>query len=94
MAIKEIILPMLCETMNDGVIVEWMKAMGEPVKRGEALFSVETDKAVLEVEASAEGFLREILAPAGERVPVLAVIARLTDAPDEPLESANGRISE
>ncbi|HOU14915.1 MAG TPA: 2-oxo acid dehydrogenase subunit E2 [Anaerolineae bacterium] len=93
MAIKEIILPMLGETMNDGVIVEWLKAVGEPVMRGETLFSVETDKAVLEVEASADGFLREILTPAGERVPVLAVIARMTDTPDELLESANQQIS-
>lgn len=102
MAVKDVILPMLGETMNDGVIVEWMKAMGEPVKRGDVLFAVETDKAILEVEASADGFLREILTPAGERVPVLAVVARLTDTPDEPLgpatqqmsESANERISE
>jgi len=85
---------MLGETMNDGVIVEWLKAVGDPVERGEVLFSVETDKAVLEVEASAEGVLREILAPAGERVPVLAVIARLTDTPDEPLELANERMGE
>ncbi|MEJ5312020.1 MAG: dihydrolipoamide acetyltransferase family protein [Anaerolineae bacterium] len=102
MAVKDVILPMLGETMNDGVIVEWRKAMGEPVKRGEVLFAVETDKAILEVEASADGFLREILTPAGERVPVLAVVARLTDTPDEPLgpvgqrvgESAEQRISE
>ncbi|MBN2390230.1 MAG: 2-oxo acid dehydrogenase subunit E2 [Anaerolineae bacterium] len=93
MAVNEIILPMLGETMNDGVIVEWLKAVGEPVKRGDVLFSVETDKAVLEVEASAEGFLREILAPAGERVPVLAVIARMTDAVDEPLESATEQMA-
>lgn len=88
MAVKDVILPMLGETMNDGVIVEWMKAMGEPVKRGEVLFAVETDKAILEVEASVEGFLREILTPAGERVPVLAVVARLTDTMDEPLGPA------
>lgn len=88
MAVKDVILPMLGETMNDGVIVEWMKAMGEPVKRGDVLFAVETDKAILEVEASAEGFLREILTPAGERVPVLAVVARLTDTMDEPLGPA------
>jgi len=91
MAVKDVILPMLGETMNDGVIVEWMKAMGEEVKRGDVLFAVETDKAVLEVEASAEGFLREILTPAGERVPVLAVVARLTDTADEPLGAASER---
>ncbi|MGC9397477.1 MAG: dihydrolipoamide acetyltransferase family protein [Anaerolineae bacterium] len=94
MAVKDVILPMLGETMNDGVIVEWMKAMGEEVKRGDVLFAVETDKAILEVEASADGFLREILTPAGERVPVLAVVARLTDAPDEPLGAASGRMGE
>jgi len=88
MAVKDVILPMLGETMNEGVIVEWMKAMGEPVKRGDVLFAVETDKAILEVEASVEGFLREILTPAGERVPVLAVVARLTDTMDEPLGPA------
>lgn len=92
--VTEVILPMLGETMNDGVIVEWLKTVGEPVKRGEVLFSVETDKAVLEVEALAEGVLRKILAPAGERVPVLAVIALLTDTADEALESANEQISE
>lgn len=94
MAVKDVILPMLGETMNDGVIVEWRKAMGEPVKRGEVLFAVETDKAILEVEASAEGFLREILTPAGERVPVLAVVARITDTMDEPLGPAGQRVSE
>ncbi len=95
MAIKEIILPMLGETMNDGVIVEWLKSVGEPVKRGEPLFSVETDKAVLEVEAAADGYLREILAPAGTRMPVLAVIARMTDTADERMgESANQRTEE
>ncbi len=94
MAVKDVILPMLGETMNDGVIVEWMKAMGEPVKRGDVLFAVETDKAILEVEASAEGFLREILTPAGERVPVLAVVARITDTMDEPLGVATQQVSE
>jgi pyruvate dehydrogenase E2 component (dihydrolipoamide acetyltransferase) len=93
MAVKDVILPMLGETMNDGVIVEWMKAMGEPVKRGDVLFAVETDKAILEVEASADGFLREILTPAGERVPVLAVVARLTDTTDEPLGPADQRMA-
>lgn len=93
MAVKDVILPMLGETMNDGVIVEWMKAMGEPVKRGDVLFAVETDKAILEVEASADGFLREILTPAGERVPVLAVVARLTDTMGEPLGPAGQQVT-
>ena len=91
--VTEVILPMLGETMNDGLVVEWMKQVGDAVQRGDVLFAVETDKAVLEVEATAEGILRTIVAPAGERVPVLAVVALLTDTADEPLESANQQIS-
>ena len=47
------------------------------------MFSVESDKAVLEVEATAEGFLRKILVPAGDKVPVLTVVALITRTADE-----------
>jgi pyruvate dehydrogenase E2 component (dihydrolipoamide acetyltransferase) len=51
------------------------------------LFSVESDKAVLEVEATARGYLRQILVPAGETVPVLTPVALITREADEPLDS-------
>jgi len=93
--ITEIILPVLGETMNEGALVEWLKQEGEPVQRGEVLFTVESDKATLEVEAPASGFLREIRVPAGQTVPVLAVVGLITSTADEPIgESANQRISE
>ena len=93
--ITEIILPMLGETMNEGALVEWLKQEGEPVQRGEVLFTVESDKATLEVEAPASGFLREIRVPAGQTVPVLAVVGLITTTPDEQIsESANQQISE
>ena len=88
--VTEIILPMLGETMNEGALVEWLKNEGEPVQRGEVLFTVESDKATLEVEAPASGFLREIRVPAGQTVPVLAVVGLITTTADEPLsKSAN-----
>ncbi len=81
----EVILPVLGETVNECTIVEWYKREGEPVRRGEPLFSVESDKAVLDVEAVAEGFLRKILVPAGIQVPVLTVVALIARTAGEDL---------
>jgi hypothetical protein len=55
---KEVIMPKLALTMTKGTIVKWMKKEGEDVEKGEALFEVETDKIVNEIEASASGTLR------------------------------------
>jgi pyruvate dehydrogenase E2 component (dihydrolipoamide acetyltransferase) len=85
--ITEVILPKLGQTMEEGTIVEWLKREGEPVQRGEVLFMVETDKATLEVEAPARGFLRKTLVPVGETVPVLTVVALITRTADEDLSA-------
>jgi pyruvate dehydrogenase E2 component (dihydrolipoamide acetyltransferase) len=79
----EVILPKLGQTMEEGIIVEWLKAEGDPVQRGDVLFTTESDKATLEVEAPGRGFLRKILVPAGESVPVLAVVGLITRTADE-----------
>lgn len=47
----KVIMPLLGESMEEGVLVRWFKKEGEKVERGEPLFEVETDKAVLEVES-------------------------------------------
>ena len=85
--VTEVILPKLGQTMEEGTIVEWIKQEGEPVQRGEALFMVETDKATLEVEGTARGFLRKILVPVGETVPVLTVVALMTETADEDISA-------
>jgi pyruvate dehydrogenase E2 component (dihydrolipoamide acetyltransferase) len=85
--ITEVILPKLGQTMEHGTIVEWVKKENEEVKRGDTLFTVESDKAVLEVEATARGFLRKILVPEGENVPVLTVIALITREAGEDISS-------
>ena len=79
----EVILPKLGQTMEEGTIVEWFKQEGDEVKRGEVLFTVESDKATLESEAPARGLLRKILVPAGETVPVLTPVAIITKTADE-----------
>jgi pyruvate dehydrogenase E2 component (dihydrolipoamide acetyltransferase) len=85
--ITEVILPKLGQTMEEGAIVEWLKEEGDPVQRGDILFTVESDKAVLEVEAAAKGFLRRILVPAGQTVPVLTAVALITRQADEDISS-------
>jgi pyruvate dehydrogenase E2 component (dihydrolipoamide acetyltransferase) len=85
--VTEVILPKLGQTMEEGAIIEWIKKEGDTVARGDLLFTVESDKAVLEVEATAKGFLRKILVPEGQVVPVLAAVAIITRTADEDISS-------
>lgn len=85
--ITEIILPMMGETMNEGTIVEWMKGEGDAVQKGDVLFSIESDKATLEVESTASGYIRKIFVPAAKVVPVLSVVAIITKSADEDISS-------
>jgi len=65
---------------NEGVqlgISRWLVQEGQPVKRGQPLLEVETDKAVQEVESIATGVLQTILVTAGEKVPVGTPIATI-----------------
>lgn len=77
-----VILPALGMAQETGLIVRWLKAEGEAVKKGEALLEVETDKATVEIEAAADGILAAISATAGDEVPVGQVIAHIL-APGE-----------
>lgn len=89
----DVILPMLGETMNEGTIVSWSKNEGEAVRPGDVLYSVESDKATLEVEATAPGFLRKILAPAGSTVPVLSVVAYITATLEEVVSAPAAQVA-
>lgn len=74
----EILMPKLGLTMTQGTVMEWMKKVGDPVSKGEILFTVENDKAVVEVESPAEGVLEEILVSAGSSQEVGKPVAYLT----------------
>lgn len=71
---REVILPKLGQTMEEGTVVKWLKKEGDKVKEGDVLLEIQTDKAVLEVESFAEGTLLKQLAGEGDEVPVLEVI--------------------
>lgn len=83
--VTPIILPQLGDTMDEGTITRWFKREGEAVAKGEPLFEVLTDKANIEVEATASGYLRQVLAEENATVPTGRVIAYLATTLEEPL---------
>ncbi len=83
--ITEVVMPALGETMNEGRLVRWLKRQGDPVKKGEPIFEIETDKATIEVDALASGVLRQIAEGEGATVPVGRVVAYLAGSMDEPI---------
>ncbi|MHC4130697.1 MAG: dihydrolipoamide acetyltransferase family protein [Planctomycetota bacterium] len=67
---KEIRLPQLGQTMEEGTIIECMVQLGNEVKKGDVIFEIETDKATLEVESPAEGFVKHIFVEVDQTLPV------------------------
>ncbi len=61
----EILMPALSPTMSEGNLARWLKKEGDPVKSGDVLAEIETDKATMEFEATDEGTLGKILVPGG-----------------------------
>ena len=61
----DILMPALSPTMEEGKLAKWLKKEGDPVKPGDVLAEIETDKATMEVEAIDEGVLAKILVADG-----------------------------
>ncbi len=80
----EIILPALGMAQDTGKIVRWLKVAGEPVKEGEPVVEIETDKATVEIESHASGILADVTGAVGEDVPVGQVIAQVLAAGERP----------
>ncbi len=77
---NQITMPKLSDTMEEGKILRWLKHPGDPIRRGEPIAEVETDKADMVLEAFEDGVLEEIRLKEGESAPVGAVIALLASA--------------
>lgn len=67
---KDIRLPRLGESMEEGTIVNWLIKPGDTVKIGDVILEVETDKATIEMESHAGGVVKDILVDTGHTVPV------------------------
>ncbi len=87
--LSEVILPKFGR-MQEATVSEWFKKVGDPVRKGEALFALETDKASQEVEAEVSGVLREIKVPAGETVDVGTVVGLISSGTEAAPISAAG----
>jgi pyruvate dehydrogenase E2 component (dihydrolipoamide acetyltransferase) len=83
-----ITMPKLGLTMNSGSVQEWNKKVGDPVKKGELLYVVATDKLTVDVESPADGFLIAITVKEGEEVPVGASIGFIGAEGEQAAESA------
>src|SRR5678816_2338373 len=70
-----ILMPRLSDTMTEGVIAEWHKKVGDPVKKGDLLAEVETDKATMELESYKDGTLLHIGTDKGGKLQVNDLLA-------------------
>jgi len=91
---KEVRLPQLGQTMEEGTVVNCLVDVGDEVKKGDVIFEIETDKATLEMESPAEGFVKYVLAKTDETLPVGAPVlvlgAKDEDIPQSFVDSLTG----
>lgn len=73
----EVIMPKMGDAMEEGVLIKWLKAVGDEVAEGDALAEIETDKITLEMEAQESGFLTNVFVDEGATVPIGEVVATI-----------------
>src|SRR3989449_6150877 len=83
----KVFMEALSPTMEEGRLVKWLKREGDAVKSGETLAEVETDKAVMDLIARADGILRQVAVAEGQTVPVGSVVAVIV-APGETVSAS------
>src|SRR3979409_2706662 len=79
-----VVMPALEMAQETGKIISWIKKEGETITKGEPLLEVETDKAVVEIEATADGILAGIKSQEGDVVPVGVTIAWIVAPGEQP----------
>jgi pyruvate dehydrogenase E2 component (dihydrolipoamide acetyltransferase) len=75
----DVIMPRLSDTMEEGELTRWMKKVGDPVRKGDVLAEIETDKATMDLEAFDDGILEQLLVPDGTLVPIGQRVAVIGD---------------
>src|ERR1700753_2577913 len=83
----QVLMPALSPTMEKGNLAKWLKKEGETIKSGDVIAEIETDKATMEVEATDEGTLGQILVPEGTadvavNTPIATILADGESASD------------
>jgi 2-oxoglutarate dehydrogenase E2 component (dihydrolipoamide succinyltransferase) len=83
MALVDLVMPKMGESIMEATILKWNKKPGDPVKQDETVLEIATDKVDSEVPSTAAGTLQEILFKENDVVPIGSVIARIrTEAPE------------
>ncbi len=75
----QVFMPRLSDTMTEGTVSTWTKAVGDRIEKGDVIAEIETDKATMELEAYDAGVLEQILVGVGTTVPIGEVIAMIGD---------------
>ena len=94
---QEIKLPQLGQTMEEGTIVNVLIKEGDKINKGDVIFEVETDKATLEMESTAAGFVKQILVAEGDTIPVgevVCVVGEENEQVDAPAKKAEPKSQE
>ena len=87
----DVVMPQMGESLTEGTVTHWFKAVGDRVEKDEAILEIETDKVNTEVEALTGGVLSEILVHEGETVPVGSPLGRISvDDTAEPVAAPSG----
>jgi pyruvate dehydrogenase E2 component (dihydrolipoyllysine-residue acetyltransferase) len=90
---SRVVMPKLTDTMEEGIVVEWKKKEGDPVQAGDVIAEIETDKAVMDLEAFASGILRKVMAREGETVKAGALIGVIGEADEDITAAASDSIA-
>jgi len=79
----KVLMPKLSDTMEEGVILKWLRKEGDKIKQGEILVEIESDKADMELEAYDTGVLRKIVVPEGGKARIGGLIAIIGDVAED-----------
>ena len=89
----EVVMPQMGESITEGTVSKWLKAVGDRIEKDEPLLEISTDKVDAEVPAPSAGVLLEIRANEGETVEVGTAVGILGEAGEQPAVSSNGNSS-
>src|SRR5450432_1584912 len=92
MAIVDLVMPKLGESIVEATILKWLKLPGDIVQQDETILEIATDKVDSEVPSTVQGVIEELLYKVNDVVPVGSVIAKLrTSAEETPVHAAPSR---
>jgi pyruvate/2-oxoglutarate dehydrogenase complex dihydrolipoamide acyltransferase (E2) component len=81
----DVVMPQLGESVVEGVVVKWLVAVGDTIAKDQPIVEISTDKVDAEIPSPVAGRVAQLLAKAGETVPILTVVARIETSPGEAL---------